>query len=220
MTSAPFASAERIAYTDGILTIQSDTSPVVLPINAELGITSATAIQALSPSGRISSTEGARSPAANCLTISSEAQTIWSARVHLSRGPAPLFLSSKVGSRIFAIVVNPLVALSPTCSLYTLFAKAQPSRFTSSLFVQSTMISASLIPARNNESRERASPVTNKQSRDWDSLIASGSGSINATCRLSSLRAAATPLPTSPAPAIMTRILHPSLSRAPIILTY
>ena len=82
------------------------------------------------------------------------------------------------------------------------------------------MISASLMPALNNESRERASPVTNKQSKDWDSLMASGSGSINATCLLSSLRAAATPLPTSPAPAIITRILLPSLSGAPIILTY
>ena len=117
LTSAPLPSADLIPYTEGMLTIQSATSPVVLPINAELGITSATAIQALSPRGRISSTEGASSPAANCLTISSEAQTIWSARVHLSRGPAPLFLSNRVGSRIFAIVVKPLVALSPTCSL-------------------------------------------------------------------------------------------------------
>ena len=144
---------------------------------------------------------------------------MWSARVHLSRGPAPRFLSRRVGSRILAIVVSPRVARSPTCSLYTRFANAQPRRLTSSLFVHRTMISASLIPARRSESRESAFPVTKRQSRDCDSLIATGSGSIRATCLFSALKEAATPLPTSPAPAIMTRILRRSFGGAAIIMT-
>ena len=70
------------------------------------------------------------------------------------------------------------------------------------------MISASLIPALSKESRDRTEPVTNKQSNDCDSFIALGSGSISATLLFSSLRASATPLPTSPAPAIITLITY------------
>ncbi len=75
-----------------------------------------------------------------------------------------------------------------------------------SLFVAITIISASVIPALNRESLDRTLPVTNRQSRYWDSFIAVGSVSMRATLLFSCLRAAATPRPTSPAPAMITLI--------------
>ena len=107
---------------------------------------------------------------------------------------------------MFAIVLRPEAFLSPTSSLYTFFAKEHPRRLIMSSLVAVMNISASLIPALIRESLERALPVMSKQSRYWDSFMAVGSGSMSATLLLSWRRAAATPLPTSPAPAIMTLI--------------
>ena len=64
-----------------------------------------------------------------------------------------------------------------------------------SSLVANTIISASLIPALLRDSLDKPFPVINRQSNDCDSFIDLGSGSINATLLLSSLKAAATPLP-------------------------
>ena len=154
----------------------------------------------------MSESDGATKPEINCSTTSVEGETTKFVRAQFPNGPAPLVGCVISESRTLAIVINPEAVLSPTCSLNTRFANAQPRMFTLSSFVAKTIISASLIPALTNESLESAFPVIKRQSKDCESLIALGSGSIIATPLFSPRSAAATPRPTSPAPAIMTRI--------------
>ena len=177
----------------------------VLPIIGLPSPASATRIYAPSWTGKASSNAGATNPLASRLTISSPAQTMWSAFDHLGRGPAPYSGSKSFRSDILAIVLI-LRFDDLFSSLNTRFAKAHERRFSSSEFVHIITISASVIPALTSVLLERTDPLMTRQSIDCDSFIASRSLSIRTMSRPSCLRAAATPRPTSPAPPMIILI--------------
>ncbi len=152
-----------------------------------------------------SSKAGATSPLASLLTISSPAQTMWSALDHLGSGPAPTSGSSSVLSDILAMV-RILLLDDLFSSLKMRFAKAHDSRFSSSESVHMITTSASVMPALTRARLDSTDPLIIRQSIDWDSLIASRSLSIRTMSLPSCLRALATPRPTWPAPPMMILI--------------